>query len=150
MRLDALCPQLLDLLCENSLSGSRAVDTVCLDGDNDTTANLQEHVGVESHDTGLVGLGNVGENTVDHGDEHSVSERVAGILDDGDDVGTVLSHVDKVTARSVGELDTVDVSGRADKIGDVTDGGTRGSTKVEDLGTRVHVNLLDTTCSPSH
>jgi hypothetical protein len=145
LRLDALCPQLLDFLCEDSLSRSCAVDTVGLDGDDDTATNLQEHVGVESNDTGLVGLGNVGKDTVDHGDEHSVSERVTGILNNGDDVGAVLGHVDKITARSVGEFDGVDVSGRANEIGDVTDGGTRGSTKVEDLGTGVHVDLLNTT-----
>ena len=145
LRLDALSPQLLYLLGENGFGGGCAVDTVGLDGDADTAADLEEHVGVQGNDTGLIRLGNVGEDAVDHGDEHAVAQRVARILDDGDDVGAVLGHVDEIATRPVGELNGVDVSGRADNVGNVGDGGTRGSTKVQDLGARAHVDVVDTT-----
>jgi len=102
-------------------------------------------VGVETDDTGLVGLGNIGEDAVDHADEHAVLERVTGILNNGDDVGTVGGHVDEISAGTVGELDGVDGSGRANNVGNVRDGSTRGSTEVENLATRSHVDALHTT-----
>ena len=74
--LDAHLSQLGDFLCEDGLGGSSRVDTVGLDGDDDTTSNLKEESGVETNDTGLIGLGNVGENAVDHADEHAVLQRV--------------------------------------------------------------------------
>lgn len=40
-------------------------------------------MGVEGDDTRLVGLGDVGEDDVDHLDEHSVFLRVSGVVDDG-------------------------------------------------------------------
>lgn len=105
LRLDVLCPQLLDLLGKDSLGSSSAVDTIGLDGDNNTTANLQEHVGVEGNNTGLIRLSNIGEDAVDHGDQHSVSEGVSGVFDNRNNVGSALSHVDKITSTSVRELD---------------------------------------------
>jgi hypothetical protein len=45
----------------------------------------------------------------------------------------------------VGELDSVDVSGRSDNISDVTDGGTAGRSKVQNLGARLHVDIIETT-----
>lgn len=143
--LDALLPELDDLACEDGLGGSGGIDTVGLDGDEDTTSNLEEQVGVETDDTGLVRLGNIGEDAVDHADEHAVLERVTGILDDGDDVCAVGSHVDEITAGTVGELDGVDGTGGTDNISNVGDGGTRGSTKVKNLAAGSHVNVLETT-----
>lgn len=102
-------------------------------------------MGVQANDTGLVGLGNVGEDDIDHGHEHAVLERVTGIVDNGDNVRAVGGHVDQVTARTVGEFDGVDVTVRADDIGDVTDGGTAGSTQIEDLAARLHVDVVETT-----
>ena len=144
-RLDALLPKLGDLAGEDGLGGGGRVDTAGLDGDDHTTSNLEELVGVETDDTGLIGLGNIGEDAVDHADEHAVLEGVTGILDDGDDVGTVGGHVDEISAGAVGELDGVDGSGRADNVGNVRDGGTRGSTKVENLAAGAHVDALHTT-----
>ena len=74
--LDAHLSQLVDFLCEDGFGGGSRVDTVGLDGDDDTTSNLEEESGVETNDTGLIGLGNVGENAVDHADEHAVLQRV--------------------------------------------------------------------------
>ena len=144
-RLDALLPKLGDLAGEDGLGGGGRVDTAGLDGDDHTTSNLEELVGVETDDTGLIGLGNIGEDAVDHADEHAVLEGVTGILDDGDDVGTVGGHVDEISAGAVGELDGEDGSLGADDISNVRDGGTGGSTEVEDLGSRAHVDVVDTT-----
>lgn len=143
--LDALLPKLLDLASEDGLGRGSGVDTAGLDGDHDTTTNLEELVGVETDNTGLIGLGNVGEDTVDHADEHAVLERVTGVLNDGDNVGAVGGHVDKVSARTVGEFDGEDGTGRTDDIGNVRDGSTRGSTEVEDLAARLDVNVVHTT-----
>lgn len=43
------------------------------------------------------------------------------------------------------ELDSVDGAGRTDNVGDVGDGGTRGSTEVESLGAGLDVDGLETT-----
>ena len=143
--LDALLPKLLDLASEDGLGRGSGVDTAGLDGDHDTTTNLEELVGVETDDTGLIGLGNVGEDAVDHADEHAVLERVTGVLNDGNNVGAVGGHVDKISARTVGEFDGEDGTGRTDDIGNVRDGSTRGSTEVEDLAARLDVNVVHTT-----
>jgi hypothetical protein len=97
------------------------------------TTVLEEVVSVEGDDSGLVRLGNVGEDNVDHGEEHAVLVGVSGVLDDGDDVRALLGHVDQVSAGSMGELDGVDGSFRTDDVGDVGDGGSRGGSEVEDL-----------------
>ena len=102
-------------------------------------------MGVETDDTGLIGLGNVGEDAVDHADEHAVLERVTGVLNDGDNVGAVGGHVDKISAGTVGELDSEDGTSRTDDIGNVRDGSTRGSTEVEDLAAGLDVNVVHTT-----
>jgi hypothetical protein len=143
--LDAHLPQLGDFLSEDGLGCGSRVDTVGLDGDDDTTADLQEETSVETDDTGLIGLGNVGEDAVDHADKHTVLEGVTGILNDGDDVGAVGGHVDQITAGAVREFDSEDGSLRTNDIGNVRDGGTGGSTEVEDLGSRAHVDVVDTT-----
>lgn len=143
--LNGLSPHLLDLVGENLGGGSSAVDTVGLDGDEDTTANLEEPLSVDSNNTGLVGLGNIGKDDIDHGDDHAVAGRLAGVLHDGDNVGSLGSHGDEITARSGGELDGVDVAGRANDVGDVRDGSTRGATEVEHAGAGLDVDLVGTT-----
>lgn len=144
-RLDSLLTQLLDLSGEHSLGVDGGVDTVGLDGDDDATLVLEEHVGVEGDDTGLVGLGDIGEDAVDHADEHAVLLGVSGVLDDGDDVGSLLGHGDELSAGSVGELDGVDDALWADDVGDVRDRGTGGGTEVQDLLARGDEQLVETT-----
>lgn len=85
------------------------------------------------------------EDKVDHIDKHAVLERHSSVLDNGDDICATGSHVDQVTARTVRELDSVDGAGRTDNVGDVGDGGTRGSTEVESLGAGLDVDGLETT-----
>jgi hypothetical protein len=55
------------------------------------------------------------------------------------------SHVDQITTGTVRELDSENGSFRANDIGNVRNGGTGGSTEVEDLGTGAHVDVVDTT-----
>jgi hypothetical protein len=99
---------------------------------------------IQTDNTGLIGLRNVGENAVDHADQHAVLERVARILDNGDDVCAVGGHVDEITAGSVGELDGEDGALGPDDISDVGDGGTRRSTEVQDLAAGSHVDVVHT------
>lgn len=61
------------------------------------------------------------------------------------DVGTVSGHANQITTGAVRELNGVNVTGGADNISDVGDGGTRGGTEVENLGTRLDVDLIETT-----
>jgi len=145
LRLDPLFPELDDLSCENSFRGGGTVNAVGLDRDHDAATNFEELVGVQSNDTGLVRLRNIGEDAVDHRDEHAVLERVASILDDRDDVGAVRSHVDEISARSVREFDGEDSAGRANNIGNVGNGRSRRSTEIKDLTARLHVNLFHST-----
>lgn len=132
--LDALLAHVVDLGREDLGGGRGRVDTVGLDRDDDRAALLQEVVRVERNDTRLVGLRDVGEDDVDHLDEHAVLLRVARVLDDGDHVRALLRHADQVTARAVRELDSVDNALGADDVRDVRDGGSRGGSEVEDLG----------------
>lgn len=143
-RLEALLLHSLDLLREDGLGRSCRVDAAGLDRDHAVTADLQEVLGVDPNDTGLVGLGDIRKDGVDHGDEHPVLVGVTGILDDGDDVGTLLRHVEELTAGAVGELNGVDSPGGPDKVGNVRDGGARGGAEVENLGARAHPDVADT------
>lgn len=145
LRLHGFSAHLLDLVGEDLSSGGRAVDTVGLDGDKNTATNLEEPVGVHGDDTGLVRLSNIGEDNVNHGDNHAVTSGLAGILNNGDDVGALGGHGDQVTSRALGELNGVDVASGTNKVSDVRDGSTRGTTKVQNAGSRLHVDVIGTT-----
>lgn len=134
-RLDHFLLQLLDLFGEHGLGRGGRVDTRGLDGDDDVTVVLQEVVGVQADDTGLIRLGDIGEDDVDHGDEHSVFRGMTGVFDDGcevlgycstttlrlrtNNVRPLLGHVDQITSTSVREFDGVDSSLGTDNIGNV-------------------------------
>jgi hypothetical protein len=76
--LDAHLPQLGDFLCEDGFGRGGRVDAVGLDRDNNAAADLEEEASVETDDTGLVGLGDVGEDAVYHADQHAVLEGMTG------------------------------------------------------------------------
>lgn len=61
MGLEHLLLHLLDLTGEDDFGGGSRVNASGLDGDEDVAVVLQEVVGVEGDDTGLVGLGDIGE-----------------------------------------------------------------------------------------
>mmetsp|Transcript_13796 Transcript_13796/g.17847 ORF Transcript_13796/g.17847 Transcript_13796/m.17847 type:complete len:291 (-) Transcript_13796:33-905(-) len=133
-RLKILTLKLANLPPKHRLRRGRAIDTTGLNGNHRMTPLLQKVMRVQRHDTGLVRLGDVGEDAVDHSDEHAVFEGVAGVLDDGDDVGAAFGHGEEVAAGTVGEFDGVDVALGTDDVGDVGDGGSGGGAEVEDLG----------------
>jgi hypothetical protein len=114
----------------------------------------------------------IGEDDIDHADEHPVLCRVTGVLDDGDNVGPLLGHVDEISSTSVRELDSVYGSLGSDNVGNVGYRGTavrarnsirikrhqlpsrhsssarstdsRSSSEVEHLGTRLDVDVVET------
>lgn len=143
--LDAVGAHLLDFAGEHLGGRGSAVNAVGLDGDEDTATRLEEPVGIHGHDTGLIGLGNIGKDDIDHGDDHAVAGGLTGVLDNGHDVGALGGHADQIAARARGELDGVDVAGRANEIGNVGDRGTGGTTKVEHARARLHVDVISTT-----
>ena len=91
----------LDLGSVDYLWGLGRVDARSLDGNNKVASVLDEVRGVEAKNTGLIWLGDIGEDDVDHGHEHSVLLGVSGVLDDRDNVGSLLGHVDQITPASL-------------------------------------------------
>ena len=144
-RFEVLVLQFADFPAEDGLRRGGGIDTTGLDGDHAMSSVLEKVVRVEGHDAGLIGLGDVGEDAVDHTDEHAVFEGMARVLDDGDDVGARFGHVDEVAAGSVGELDGVDGTGGSDNVGHVRDGGAGRGTKIQYLGSRLDPDIIDTT-----
>lgn len=85
--------------------------------------------------------------TVNHGYEDSVSVGVTCIFNNGNDVSSVSGHVDcdlvsyiiqdsqswqltQITSTAVTEFDSVDGTGLANDVGDMTDGSSAGSSKI--------------------
>jgi hypothetical protein len=68
---------------------------------------LDEHAGVQAQDSGLIGLGNISENNINHGYEHSVLLGVSSVFNNGNDVSSLLCHIDEITTRSLGELNCI-------------------------------------------
>lgn len=54
-------------------------------------------------------------------------------------------HANQITTGAVRELNGVDVTGGTDNISNVGDRGTRGGAEVENLGTGLDVDLIETT-----
>mmetsp|Transcript_7365 Transcript_7365/g.18902 ORF Transcript_7365/g.18902 Transcript_7365/m.18902 type:complete len:299 (-) Transcript_7365:103-999(-) len=142
-RPEVLLLQLLHFPGKDGLGRDGGVDAVGLDGDDESALVLEEVLRVDRDNAGLVGLRHVGEDAVHHAHDHPVLGRVARILDDGHDVGTLLRHVDEVTPGTVRELDGVDDALGAHEIGDVRDGRARSRTEVEHLGSGLHVDFVE-------
>ena len=66
------------------------------------------------------------------------------VLDDRDDVRSLLGHVDEVTAGSLREFDSVDGAGGTNEVRDVRNGSAGGATKIEHLSSGLHMNVSDT------
>lgn len=114
-------------------------------GTYNTTTLLQEHVCVETNDTGLIGLGDVGKDDIDHADEHPVLHGVTSVLNNRDDVGALCSEADQVASTAVRELHSVDNTGGADNVGNVRDGGTGSGAEVEHFAAGSHEDIVQTT-----
>ena len=144
-RFEVLLLQFANLSAEYGLGSGSGIDTTGLDGNYGMSTVLEEVVRVERNNTGLIGLGNIGKDTVDHTDEHAVLQRVTSILDDGDDVGAGFGNIDEIAAGSVGEFDSVYGTGGTNNVGHVRNGSTGGGTKIQDLGARLDPDVVNTT-----
>lgn len=123
------------------------VDAVGLDGDQKLASVFEIHVDIFRDDPGLVRLCDISEDDVDHAHQKPVVVGFSGIVDDGDDVGSLLSHVHEVTTHSVRELHSVDHSGRADDVGNVGDCGAGSSAEVEHFAAWADADLSHTACN---
>lgn len=77
------------------------INTRRFDRNHEVAAILQEILRIECNDTGLIGLCNIGEYSVDHTDEHSVFVWVPGVLDDRDDIRALLGDIDQIATGTV-------------------------------------------------
>jgi hypothetical protein len=159
--LDTHFPHLLNFRGEHDFGLCGRIDTVGLDGNEDTATDLEEQAGVETYDTSLVWtmsvslggshliirtrLSNIGEDAIDHGEQHAILERMTGVFNNGDDVRAAGCHINQITARAVRELNSVDAAFRADDIGNMRDGGSGSGAQVKDLASGLHVDVVYTT-----
>jgi hypothetical protein len=104
---ELLLSELFDLLGVNDLRGLSRIDATSLDRNNEMASVLDEHASVEAKDTGLIGLGDISEDNVNHGHNHSVLLGVTSVLNDGDHISALLGHIDEVTTTTLGELDSI-------------------------------------------
>jgi len=142
---EALLSEDVNFVSVDDFWGDGRVDTGGLDSNNEMATVLDEHGGVKSENTGLIWLGDIGEDDIDHRHKHSVLLRVSGVLNNGDDIGSLFSHVDEVTADSLGEFDGVDSALGSDNVRNMGHGSARGSTDVKDLHAWGNVDLVTTT-----
>lgn len=97
-RLDHFTLHLLYFGGEYDFCGCCRVNARSFDGDDDVSSVLEEVMSIQSDDTCLIWLGDIGENDIDHGYEHAVLHGVTGVLDDGDDVCAPTCHADEITS----------------------------------------------------
>ena len=93
----------------------------------------------------LVGLCDISEDTIDHADKHAVLLWVSRILDDWDDVRTLLSDVDQIAARPVRKLDGIHSTLLTDQIRHVRHRSAGCGAEIQHFGTRLHPNRIDAT-----
>lgn len=72
-----------------------------LNRNDKVAAILEEMLGVQGHDTCLIGLRDIGEHCIDNADQHAVLVWVARVLDDRNNVGAFLGNVYQVASGSV-------------------------------------------------
>lgn len=112
----------LDLGSEDNFRWLGGVHARSLDGDHEVSSVLDELSSVESEDTGLIWLGHIGEDHVNHWHEHSVFLWMSSVFNDWDDIGSLLGHVDQVSSRSLRELDSVDAASWTNEVSNMGDG----------------------------
>lgn len=146
-RAELLLAEDLHLVGVDDFWGEGRVNARCLNSDDEVTSVLDEHAGVQTKNTGLIWLGDISENHITHGHEHSVLLGVSGVLDNRDDICSLLSHVDQVTSDTLREFDGVDGALGANEVRDVRYSGARGGANVKDLAARLDIDVIDTTCN---
>ena len=77
------------------------VDVFYLYRDDELTVVFKEIFAVQGDNSSLISLGNIGEDTINHTDKHSVFKRLSGISDYGDDISSLLGHGDKISSGTV-------------------------------------------------
>lgn len=78
-----------------------------LDRDDELTTILKEILAVMGDNSGLVPLSDISEDTIDHRNKHSVFEGLSGITNNRDNICSLLSHGNQVSAGSVGEFNSI-------------------------------------------
>ena len=68
---------------------------------------FEEIMCIVSNDTGLIGLGNIGENYIDHANKHPIFKGMPSILYDGNNIWALFSDIDEITSRSMTEFDSI-------------------------------------------
>lgn len=133
------------LIRENYVWGVGWVNTVGLEWNQELSSVFQVHVAVLSNDSCLIWLGNVSEHTIDHTDQKSVILRFSGVMNDWDDVGSLLGHVNQVSSDSVGELNCIDKTFWANDIRNVGNSSSWGGTEIQNLGSWEDTGFGNTT-----
>jgi hypothetical protein len=140
---EAVFLEAVDLLLEHDFRLESGVNAVGLDRDHEMPPILKKALTVFGNDAGLVRLRHIREHSIDHSEQESIVHGLAGVMDDRDNVGPLLGHVDEVAARAVRELDRVDDAGLSDQVADMADRGARAGAQVEHLVARLDVDVLD-------
>lgn len=134
----------VDFICEDHIGFVSGVDTVGLKGNQEFSSVFQIHMAIFRDDTGLIGLGNIGKDQVDHADQESVVSGLSSVVNDGDHVSSLFSHIDQITSDSVGEFNGVNNSFWADDVRDMRDSSARSSSQIQNLGSRNNPCFRDT------
>lgn len=121
------------------------INTVGLDGDHEMSTVLKEVLCIYTDDSGLIWLGDIRKNDINHTDQKSVFKWSSGITNNGDNIGSFFGHINKISTWSVGEFYCIDCSLWSNNIWDVWDCSTTCSTKIKNLGTWLDIDITDTT-----
>lgn len=121
LRFNTFLLKFLDFTSENCSSIDSRIDTISLDRNDNVSTSLKEIVSVKSDNTSLIGLGNIGENDINHTDEHAIFMRMTSVFNDGDDVRSLLGHVNEITTGTVREFDGINETSGTDNISNVRD-----------------------------
>jgi len=110
LRLEFLLSESLHFFGKCSLCWECRINAVSLDRNDKVSAILDEILRVQSQDSRLIRLCNVGEYYIHHSYEHSVSLRITCIVNYGDNVGSLLGHVNEISATTLRKFHGVDNS----------------------------------------
>lgn len=78
-----------------------------LDRNDEMAAVLKEVVCVDGDYSSLIRLSDIGENRINHSNEHSILVRVSGIFNDRNNVGPLFGNIEQISSGSVGEFNGV-------------------------------------------
>ena len=102
---------------------------------------FQVKVRVVGNNSGLIRLGDISEDNVDKSDQESIVVGLTSVVDDWDNVGSLLRHIDKISSNSVRELDSVNDSLSSHNIRNMGNSGARSATEVKHLSARENASL---------